>query len=209
MGGVKAAGLDAVVVDAYGTLVTLVDPVPALVGVLAEQGERRSPDEVRAGLEAEIAYYVPRACDGRDEASLSRLQRDCARVFLDTVGAFLDPEAFAPAYVGALRFEPLPGVEASLERLRALGLELGVAGNWDLTLRRRLEEVGLAHFFACVVHSADKPAPDGLQRALEQLSVEPERSLYVGDTDGDRAAAAAAGMPFVPAPLAAAVATLT
>lgn len=205
----KAADLDAVVVDAYGTLVTLADPVPALVGVLAEHGEDRSPDEVRAGVEAEIAYYVPRACDGRDEASLSRLQRDCTRVFLDAIGAALDPEGFAPAYVGALRFEPLPGVEASLEGLRARGLELAVVGNWDLTLRGRLEEVGLAHFFACVVHSADKPAPDGLQRALEQLSVEPGRSLYVGDTDSDRTAAAAAGMPFSRAPLAAAVAALT
>jgi HAD superfamily hydrolase (TIGR01509 family) len=209
MGGMKAADLDAVVVDAYGTLVTLVDPVPALVAVLAEHGERRSPDQVRAGVKAEIAYYAPRAGEGRDEASLSRLQRDCARVFLDAVDAPLDPEAFAPAYVGALRFEPLPGVEASLEGLRARGLELAVVGNWDLTLRERLEEAGLAHFFACVVHSADKPAPDGLQRALERLSVEPGRSLYVGDTDSDRAAAAAAGMPFAPAPLAAAVAALT
>jgi HAD superfamily hydrolase (TIGR01509 family) len=209
VGGVKAADLDAVVVDAYGTLMTLVDPVPALVEVLAEHGESRTPDVVRAGVKAEIAYYAPRASEGRDEPSLSKLQRDCARVFLDAVDAPLDPEAFAPAYVGALRFEPLPGVEGSLELLRARGLALAVVGNWDLTLRDRLAEVGLASFFTCVVHSADKPAPDGLLRAVAQLSTEPARSLYVGDTDSDRAAAAAAGMPFIPAPLAAAVSALT
>ena len=51
------------------------------------------------------------------------------------VGAELDPDEFAPAYVGALHFEVLPGVFESLERLRALGLELAVVANWDLSLQ--------------------------------------------------------------------------
>ena len=71
-----------------------------------------------------------------DEPSLQRLQEECAGIFLAAIGAQLDPVEFAPAYVGALRFEVLPGVPESLARLRALSLELAVVANWDLSLRR-------------------------------------------------------------------------
>jgi len=201
----RATDLDAVMLDAYGTLMTLIDPTPELVDVLAKRGLRRPPGIVRAGVEAEIAYYTPRASEGRDAESLAHLQRECARVFLEAVDGELDPGDFAPIFTGVLRFEALPGVKSSLEHLRALGLTLAVVGNWDLTLRERLAEVGLERYFACVVHAAGKPAPDGLHRALAELSVDPGRALYIGDADDDERAARAAGMHFAPAPVPAAV----
>jgi HAD superfamily hydrolase (TIGR01509 family) len=208
VGRVRAAELDAVTLDAYGTLVTLADPVPALLSELAERGVERTPETVLAGFRSEVAHYIPRAGQGHDEQGLARLQRECAGVFLDAIEAELDPEEFAPAYVGALHFEVLPGVVGSLDRLRALGLELGVVANWDLSLRRLLEEVGLARYFAVVVHAARKPAPEGLLRALAELRVDPARGLHVGDDAADREAAAAAGMWFAPTPLAEAVSTI-
>jgi HAD superfamily hydrolase (TIGR01509 family) len=204
----NAAQLDAVTLDAYGTLVTLADPVPALVEVLAEHGVARAPDTVLAGFRAEVAYYGPRASEGRDETSLARLQRECAGVFLQAVGADLDPETFAPAYVGALHFEVLPGVVDTLEHLRALGLELAVVANWDLSLRRLLDEIGLAPYFRAVVHAARKPAPAGILQALGELEVSPARALHIGDDAADRRAATAAGVKFAPAPLPTAVATI-
>jgi FMN phosphatase YigB (HAD superfamily) len=204
----KLADLDAVTLDAYGTLVTLTDPVPELVNVLSERGVERSEQAVLAGFRTEVAHYAPRASDGRDEASLARLQRECAGVFLKAVGAELDPDEFAPAYVGALHFEVLPGAFESLERLRSLGLALAVVANWDLSLERMLVEAGLAPYFGIVVHAARKPAPDGLLRALGELQVDPARALHIGDDDADRDAAAAAGMQFARAPVAAAVATI-
>jgi HAD superfamily hydrolase (TIGR01509 family) len=204
----KLADLDAVTLDAYGTLVTLTDPVPELVNVLSERGVERSEQAVLAGFRTEVAHYAPRASDGHDEASLARLQRECAGVFLEAVGAELDPDEFAPAYVGALHFEVLPGAFESLERLRSLGLALAVVANWDLSLERMLVEAGLAPYFGIVVHAARKPAPDGLLRALGELQVDPARALHIGDDDADRDAAAAAGMQFARAPVAAAVATI-
>jgi HAD superfamily hydrolase (TIGR01509 family) len=204
----RASDLDVVTLDAYGTLVSLLDPVPALVTVLAERGVERTRDVVLAGFQAEAAYYAPRAGEGRDEASLARLRHDCADVFLDAVAAELDPEEFAPAYMGAIRFEVLPGVPEALERLRALGLELAVVGNWDVSLHERLRELELEHFFATVVHAAQKPAPDGLLEALAQLGVPVERGLHIGDDETDKQAARAAGMQFEPAPVPAAVARL-
>jgi phosphoglycolate phosphatase len=208
VGRVSAAALDAVTLDAYGTLVTLLDPVPALTSALATRGVERSPEVVLAGFRAEVAHYGPRASQGRDEESLIRLQRECARVFLDAVGADLDASEFAPTYVGALHFDVLPGVVNSLERLRNLGLELAVVANWDLSLHRLLGEVGLSHHFTTIVHAAEKPAPTGLLEALGRLEVEPARALHVGDDETDEQAARAAGMAYAPTPLPDAVARL-
>ncbi len=204
----KAADLDAVTLDAHGTLVTLADPAPTLMSVLSERGVERTREAVLRGFRTEVAHYTPRASEGRDEESLARLQRECAGVFLEAVGADLDPEEFAPAYVGALHLEVLPGIFESLERLRALGLELAVVANWDLSLRRLLGEVGLARYFRVVVHAARKPAPDGLVHALGELRVDPRRTLHIGDDGADRDAAAAAGMRFAPAPVPAAAAAI-
>ena len=208
MGGVKTAELGAVTIDAYGTLVTLVDPVPALTAALLERGVSRDRDTVVAAFHAEVAHYTKHSGEGHDEEGLARLQRDCADVFLAAANAGLDAGEFAPVYAGAMRFELLPGVVEALERLCSLGLELAVVGNWDLTLLRLLDEIGLARYFRTVVHAAGKPAPDGLLRALGELEVDPARALHIGDDDADERAAHAAGAHFAPAPLPDAVASL-
>ena len=67
----RFADLDAVTVDGFGTLVALVDPVPALDRALRERGIERSPDTVRAAFKAEVAYYRPNAVVGSDATSLA------------------------------------------------------------------------------------------------------------------------------------------
>jgi HAD superfamily hydrolase (TIGR01509 family) len=205
----NTAQLDGVTVDAHGTLVQLVDPVPALASALAERSVARPREAVAAAFRVEIEHYVMHSSEGHDEKGLARLQRDCARVFLDALDAELDADEFAPVYAGAMHFELLPGVVPALGRLRGLGLELAVVANWDLSLRRLLDEVGLSGYFRSVVHAAEKPAPDGLRRALEQLGVGAGRALHIGDDEADERAAAAAGMRFARAPLIDAVAALT
>jgi HAD superfamily hydrolase (TIGR01509 family) len=208
MGRVSAAELDAVTLDAYGTLVTLVDPIPNLSEALRTRGADHAPELVRAGFRAEVTHYQERSSTGYDVADLAQLQEECARVFLDTVGADLDAAEFAPVYAAAMHFELLPHVRESLEQLRALGLELAVVANWDVTLGELLEEVRLAKYFTVIVHAAAKPAPDGLRRALDALGVEPGRALHIGDDEVDELAARAAGMKFAPAPVPDGVASL-
>jgi phosphoglycolate phosphatase len=205
----NAAELDAVTIDAYGTLVTLVDPVPALTAALAERDVQRDREAVVHGFRTEVAHYSEHSALGHDEPGLAQLQRDCARVFLEAVEADLDVDEFAPVYAGAMHFEVIPGVFGALERLRTLGVELAVVANWDLSLQRLLDEIGLAQRFRTIVHASGKPSPEGVLRALAALGVEPARALHIGDDKADELAAESAGVRFLPAPLADAVASLT
>jgi putative hydrolase of the HAD superfamily len=206
------AQLDAVTLDLYGTLVTLPDPVPKLVETLQERGIEATAASVGAAFEAEFAYYGPRSHEGRDEQSVADLNRRCAQVFLEALGADLDPAEFAPSYVAALEFEVVPGAPESLRALRSRGLELAAVTNWDVTVHERLSDLGLAPFFSHVVTSAEagarKPDPVPFHRALDLLRVTPERAVHIGDDEADRVGAAAAGMRFASAPLERALAEL-
>jgi beta-phosphoglucomutase-like phosphatase (HAD superfamily) len=200
MGRVNAAELDAVTVDAYRTLMTLIDPLPSLQQLL--------PDHDRASIErafhAEGEYYREHVGRGQDAPTLARLREDCVGVFNETLGSTLS----ADAYVGTLHFEPLPGALGAVQRLRALGLTLAVVANWDFGMHEHLEEAGFTQLFAAIVPAAGKPSPDGILRALAKLGVEPSRALHVGDEEADERAARAAGVRFAPAPLADAAATV-
>ena len=135
--------VEAVTLDAFGTLIELADPVPALQAALADRDVIRGRDEVARAFRAEASFYVPRSLEGRDEPTLATLRRRCAAVFLEEVGAELDPEEFATALVGALAYRPIDGVPEALERLGASGLALACVANWDYTLPEHLATAGL------------------------------------------------------------------
>jgi putative hydrolase of the HAD superfamily len=201
----RFAELDAVTVDGYGTLLHLADPVPALTAALAGRGVERSGEEIGRAFLAEVAHYKPRAHEARDTATLAALRVECAGVFLDALGAPLEPESFVDVFMASLVFEPVPGADEALDRLRAGSVRLGVVANWDCSLPEHLERVGLLGSFDTVVTSAragtPKPDPAIFELALHELHAEPERTLHVGDEPIDEEGARAAGMAFAPAPL--------
>jgi FMN phosphatase YigB (HAD superfamily) len=199
--------IEAVTIDAYGTLVTLRNPVPALRAALARRDIARSAADVRRAFETEVAFYVGRSHEGRDEATLALLRRDCARVFLETVRAELDPGDFASAFVSSLTFAEVPGARDACRKLSAAGLRLAVVSNWDIGLHAHLEALGLTAVVDVVVTSAEagapKPAPAVFQLALARLGVDdPALAVHVGDAPADGEGAQAAGLHFEPAPLA-------
>jgi membrane protease YdiL (CAAX protease family) len=95
----RLADLDAVTIDANGTLVGLADPVPRLLDALALRGVARSAAEVASAVEAEFAYYRAHMLEGRDAESLADLHRRCAGVFL----AALDAKGWRPRRRPGLR----------------------------------------------------------------------------------------------------------
>jgi putative hydrolase of the HAD superfamily len=198
--------IDAITVDAFRTLVDLSDPVPALAEALGRRGETRDREVVRAAFHAEVAYYIPRAHEGRDPERLLALRTECAQVFLEAAGAPIEPAAFVEDFIGALEFHPLPGAAEALDRLASAGLSLACVANWDVSLADYLERAGVAHRFEVIISAAEagaqKPDPRVFLVALDRLEVAPERALHVGDDDVDRQGASASGLAFEPAPLA-------
>jgi HAD superfamily hydrolase (TIGR01509 family) len=191
------AGLDAVTIAAYGTLVTLIDPVPALREALTARGAERTSEQVRVAFEAEAAYYTPRS----HEKPLEDLRRRCVEVFLRAAEAELDVDEFVGPYVDALLFEPLPGAVEAVDRLRAHGLALAVVSNWDETLPERLDVFGIGTIVSSAEVGVPKPDPAIFRLALERLGVQADRALHIGDSRADEEGARAAGMRFVPAPV--------
>ena len=104
------AEIDAVTIDAFGTLVELRDPVGSLARLLPGYDRRT----IERGFLAEAAHYVVHSHRGRDAAGLTELYAECAAVFNETLGSKLTPDE----YVGALDAEygVLPGVRRGLEK---------------------------------------------------------------------------------------------
>jgi len=79
-----------------------------------------------------------------------------------------------------------PEVKDSLNRLKLMGLKLGVVtGGYELDIEQILPRVGLEEFFNVCV-GADttgkrKPSPEAFRHALKQLKVKPEEAIFVGD----------------------------
>ena len=186
------ATIDAVTVDAYGTLVTLNDPV----GRLAHLLPGHSAEQVERAFAAEAEHYLARSHEGRDPESLACLQAECVAVFNEVAGASLR----VGEYLGALVLEPLPGAIAAMDRLAGFGLGTAVVANWDCTLPERLP--GAWTVVTSAEAGAPKPDPAPFRLALARLGVEPDRALHVGDSPADEEGARAAGMSFAPAPLA-------
>jgi len=99
-----------------------------------------------------------------------------------------------------------PGVRAMLERLRALGIRIGVLSNRDREFLEReidlVENHGWTGLFDTVVGGDDtskrKPAPDPIFVALNRLEARADRhTWYVGDSTTDTISAKRAGVSNV------------
>jgi phosphoglycolate phosphatase len=132
----------------------------------------------------------------------------------DTLVALAGPqpeevsEAFARLFVGradqvmADKTVLLPGVREVVARLRELGLALGIVSTkYRYRIEGILRREELLAPFAAIVGGEDvtahKPDPESLRLAMERLGVEPEETMYVGDSITDAEAARRAGVPFV------------
>ncbi len=93
--------------------------------------------------------------------------------------------------------------EGFRETLEALmpHYELAVCTNRSTSMDVVLESFGLTRFFSCVMTAAKvanpKPHPEPLLKVLDHYGIAPDEALFVGDSEVDCLAAAAAGVPFI------------
>jgi phosphoglycolate phosphatase len=183
--------LTAAIVDLDGTMVhTLGDFSAALAAVHEELGLRSlAPAEVETmvgkGSEHLIRSALRAAGAGEDRyaAAWTAYQRHYARI----------NGRFADVY---------DGVEAGLRMLRSRGLRMACVTNKPTAFANELlARKQLAPYFDAVfggdAFPRQKPDPEPLLRTCESLGSEPRRTLVIGDSSNDAAAARAAGCPVL------------
>jgi putative hydrolase of the HAD superfamily len=109
----------------------------------------------------------------------------------------LDHPTARAAMVAALRFRAFPDAPPLLRALKARGVRLVAASNWDASLPDALERTGLGTYLDGAVSSAvvgaPKPDPAVFTAALSLAECEPHEAFHVGDSphaDADGAIAA-------------------
>ena len=147
--------------------------------VLIEKVSKRVDDEIQRDYST-----------GREEEVEIAVVYDAA---LRALGLELDPavieqvmEMEQTGWLGAVHAGP--DVVATLKTLKAWGLRLGIVSNAAYQPRlmlAQLEALGLRQYFGAVSFSSEvgvrKPHPAIYQDALQKLSVDPSRALFVGD----------------------------
>ena len=183
--------LQAAIIDLDGTLVdTLGDFSAALDAMLAELGRPPVPVQVVEGFIGKGSEHLIQATLAHAGAPASVYDQAW--------------EIYQRVYRGlnGQRSAVYPGVREGIAQLRAAGLRLACLTNKPTEFARDLLRVKeLAQDFALVfggdAFERKKPDPLPLLKTCEALGTPPSRTLMVGDSSNDAAAARAAGCPVV------------
>jgi phosphoglycolate phosphatase len=100
------------------------------------------------------------------------------------------------------RSRPFPHLEATLQRLAALGHQLAVCTNkLEWLSHRLLRALNLAPYFAAIcgqdTFGMQKPDPRILLQTVARVGGEPAQSIMIGDSGTDVLTARAAGIPVI------------
>ncbi len=197
--------MDALLLDALGTLVRLAPPAPRLRAELAERfGIEVGEDAAGAALRAEIRFYRAHLDEGRDVVSLHELRRRCAEVLRTALPASerlaaISTGDLTTTLLAALQFRAFDDARPAIVAARSRGLRVVVASNWDVSLHEVLARLELLPLLDGVVTSAEvgarKPAPAVFERALGLAGAAAGDAVHVGDSaEEDVAGARAAGI---------------
>jgi len=170
--------LDAVVFDLYGTLLHIT--------------RKRVAREIPRHLGARPATWMELL---RGELLVRPFADDAALVHF--VAETLAPERAPGAEAAAVAcmddelasVVPAPGVLSLLSFLKRRGLKLGALSNLASPYKAALSSAGIDVLLDAAGFSCDegitKPDPEIYRRLLRRLEVEPERTLFVGDSKGN------------------------
>jgi len=186
--------LEAVTIDATGTLFSCPAMGEIYAEVLARHGVRVAPAEVRRVFPTVWQELDCRTPAGRDRFTAfpggsrgfwARLvERLCELLEASTPGPFAAAELYQ-RFARPESWVVYPDVSPALDALRGLGLRLAVVSNFDERLPALLDGLGLAsRMDAIVVSSAlgiAKPNPAIFRHALERLGAAAAAALHVGD----------------------------
>lgn len=188
----------AVLLDLDGTMLdSIPDLAHAANGMRVEMGMTPLHEDV-------ISTFVGKGVDNLVRRTLAgQLDADSAdeEVFLQARASFFRHYHL----VNGDKAVVYDGVLEGLKSMRDQGLKLAVVTNkpTEFTLPL-LQRTGLSNFFTAIVCGDTcerrKPDPDQVLFACEQLGVNPEQAVTIGDSINDALAARAAGTPMLAVP---------
>ncbi len=165
-------------------------------------------------LEANIAFYSKvlyhfgkPPLDRNDKEVMKLLHTYASKDVLGQLFAG-DPRAGeALDFAGTIDYRELipfmhmeQGFRETLDVLRDR-VRLAICTNRSTSMDMVLEHFGLAGYFGCVMTASrvsnPKPHPEPLLKILEFFGLQADEALFVGDSQLDRLASEAAGVPFV------------
>lgn len=177
---------DAILFDLDGTLLnTLDDLTDAVNHTMRLYGHPiRSLEEVRLAVGNGVRKLIERVlpagpADPDMEAALAEFKR------------------YYTAHCN-VRTRPYDGIPEALAALKEAGIKLAIVSNKNDAAVKSLADEYFGSLVSAAVGGSDavprKPAPNMPLSALEAIGAEPERALYVGDSDVDVQTALNAGM---------------
>lgn len=96
---------------------------------------------------------------------------------------------------------PYPGILSLLKHLKEKGFHLGIVSNKFDGAVKNLSNTYFSPYIDTAIGETNdltkKPAPDMIYRALTQLQADPQRAIYVGDSDVDLETARNAALPCI------------
>jgi putative hydrolase of the HAD superfamily len=191
----------ALLLDAFGTLITVDRPGERLRASLSERlGVEVEPERARAAMQAEMAHYQANCRRAADATSLASLRRECAAIVMDMSGVDAPKETALAVLSDAVVIRAYDDSAPALDMARRLGIATAVVSNGDCSMPSLLDQAALQ--VDVVVDSATagaaKPDPAIFRLALRRLDVAAAEALHVGDHDqADGEGARAAGIDVV------------
>jgi HAD superfamily hydrolase (TIGR01509 family) len=165
-------------------------------------------------FEANLAFYAQVVkqfgkppLDRGDAETMRVLHTYCNKDVLSHLFAGDDRIAQVRAFSATIDYRKLfplmimeKGLRETLDALQGR-VELAVCTNRASSMEMLLESFGLGGYFSCVMTAGrvinPKPHPEPLLKVLEHYGITAGEALFVGDSEVDRQAADAAGVPFV------------
>ena len=174
--------MDAVLFDLFGTLIPNVHRtvwVEATNDIAAILG---SPEEA---LRDEMSAQFPLRMDGTLPDGPLQFASLAENLGARADDAMLEAAANRWNEMLLLGFHPKPEAIGVLEALRASGMKLGLVTDCSSNTRYLFEESVMGPYFHACAYSAHlgttKPDPRMYRHVTDQLGIQPERCIYVGD----------------------------
>lgn len=201
----------AVIFDMDGTILdTITDITDSINYALGKMGERHDFREdrvklcfgcgIRADMEKSLA--LSRGCSDRDLEFVGDSIPVSAFGFSEDDVERLE-SIFNPYYSAhaGIHTGPYEGIPELLESLKKRGIQTAVASNKNEGDVRHLADSLFPGLFAISMGNSPaihrKPAPDMIDRILQELGVPRDEAVYVGDSEVDIETARNSGLPCI------------